>query len=181
MVVEVDHHNYNVGLFQPESFMTEELTAFQEAGHAYAAIYVGARVQSVTIDPDNDDGPKRTGDTVILWNRRRFSQRDMAEKGAWVALAGPVAEMVYSQKPFHPASVAEWRQDWETAFECLEHVASIPHRMAQLEKYTIELYEAFQNDNHWAAIGAIADNLLAHETLDEEMVQEIVEAWLGEA
>ena len=71
MVVEVDHHNYNVGLFQPEIFMTEELTAFHEAGHAYAAIYVGARVQSVTIDPDNDDGPKRTGDTVILWNRRR--------------------------------------------------------------------------------------------------------------
>ena len=50
MVVEVDHHNYNVGLFQPEIFMTEELTAFHEAGHAYAAIYVGARVQSVTID-----------------------------------------------------------------------------------------------------------------------------------
>jgi hypothetical protein len=53
--------------------------------------------------------------------------------------------------------------------------------MAQLERYTIELYQAFQDDNHWAAIGAIADSLLAHETLDEEMLQEIVEPWIGEA
>jgi ATP-dependent Zn protease len=160
--------------------MTEELTAFHEAGHAYAAIYVGARVQSVTIDPDNDDGPNRFGDTVVLWSRRRFSQKDMAEKAAWVALAGPVAEMVYTQKPFHPATVAEWSQDWETAFESLEHVRNVQHRLAELERYTIELYQAFQDDNHWAAIGAIADSLLAHETLDEEMLQEIVEPWIGE-
>jgi len=161
--------------------MDEQLTAFHEAGHAYAAIYVGARVQSVTIDPDNDDGPNRFGDTVILWNRQRFSQRDMAEKAAWVALAGPVAEMIHRQQPFHPALVAEWQQDWETAFEALEHVASVPHRLAQLERYTIELFQAFSGDSHWAAIGAIADSLLAHETLDEEMLQEVVEQWLGEA
>ena len=161
--------------------MDEEFTAYHEAGHAYAAIYVGARVRSVTIDPDNDDGPNRFGDTVILWNRRRFSQRDMAEKAAWVALAGPVAEMIYRQQPYHPAVVAEWQQDWETAFESLEHVASVRHRFAQLEHYTIELYQSFQNDSHWCVIGAIADGLLAHETLDEEMLQEIVEPWIGDA
>ena len=33
-------------------------------------------------------------------------------------------------------------------------------------------------DRHWAAIGAIADNLLAHETLDQEMLEQIVEPWL---
>ena len=85
--------------------MTEEITAFHEAGHVYAAIFVGARVQSVTIDPDNDDGPDRTGDTVVLWDRRRFSQQQLAEKAAWVALAGPVAEMIHSQNPFHPAGI----------------------------------------------------------------------------
>lgn len=161
--------------------MSDELTAFHEAGHAYAAIYVGARVQSVTIDPDNDDGPNRFGDTVVLWSRRRFSQLEMAEKAAWVALAGPVAEMIYREQPFHPAVVAEWQQDWETAFEALMHVSNIHHRMAQLERYTIELYQSFRDDSHWAAIGAIADNLLAHETLDEEMLREIVELWIGEA
>ena len=71
----------------------EEVTAYHEAGHAWAALFVGARVQSVSIAPDNDDGPKRFGDTTILWNRRRFSQADFAKKFSWVALAGPVAEM----------------------------------------------------------------------------------------
>jgi hypothetical protein len=158
--------------------MTEEITAFHEAGHVYAAIYVGAKVRSVTIEPDNDDGPERTGDTVVIWSRRRFSQLELMQKGAWVALAGPVAEMIHSQNPFHPATIAEWRQDWDTAFECLSNISNIQHRIAQLEKITIDLYEAFSQDHHWAAIGAIADNLLAHETLDQEMLEEIIEPWI---
>ncbi|MCA9009283.1 MAG: hypothetical protein KDB01_06030 [Planctomycetaceae bacterium] len=158
--------------------MDEEITAFHEAGHVYAAIFVGAKVRSVTIDPENDDGPNRTGDTVVIWDRRRFSQQELMEKCAWVALAGPVAEMIHSQKPFHPAGIAEWQQDWETAFECCAHVRSIQRRFAKLEQITIDLYEAFSQDHHWAAIGAVADNLLAHETLDQEMLEEIVEPWM---
>ena len=158
--------------------MTEEITAFHEAGHVYAAIYVGANVQSVTIDPDRDDGPNRTGDTVVVWDRRRFSQHDLMEKGAWVALAGPVAEMIHSERPFHPAGIAEWRQDWETAFECCTNIRNIQQRIAKLEQITIDLYEVFSRDQHWAVIGAIADNLLAHETLDQEMLEEIVEPWI---
>lgn len=161
--------------------MTDEVTAFHEAGHVYAAIYVGASVQSVTIEPDRDDGPDRYGDTVVIWDRRRFSQQDMIKKGAWVALAGPVAEMIYQQKPFHPAVIAEWRQDWETALECMIDVRELQAKFARLEQITIDLYEAFSQDHHWAAIGAIADNLLAHETLDQEMLEEIVEPWISEA
>ena len=161
--------------------MTEEITAFHEAGHVYAAIYVGARVHSVTIEPDRDDGPQRSGDTVVIWDRRRFSQQEMSKKSAWVALAGPVAEMIYQQTPFHPAGVAEWRQDWETALQCLTDISNIQQRFAHLEQITIELFEAFSQDHHWAAIGAIADNLLAHETLDQEMLEEIVEPWIADA
>ena len=161
--------------------MTEEITAYHEAGHVYAAIFVGARVQSVTIDPDNDDGPGRTGDTVVIWDRRRFSQQQLVEKAAWVALAGPVAEMIHSQNPFHPAGIAEWQQDWETAFECFDRISNIQTRLARLEQITVDLYQVFSQDRHWAAIGAIADNLLAHETLDQEMLEEIVEPRLMDA
>ena len=40
-----------------------ELTAYHEAGHAFVAISVGVNVRSVTIRPDDDDGPERFGDT----------------------------------------------------------------------------------------------------------------------
>lgn len=160
--------------------MDDAITAFHEAGHAWAALFVGARVCSVTIDPDRDDGPNRFGDTVVLWHRRHFSAREMCEKAAWVSLAGPVAEMICSQQPFHPAIVPEWQQDWQSAVDSLQHVTNIRKRLAMLEQYTIELYQAFNDDLHWSAIGTIADSLLAHETLEEDMLQEIVEPWLPE-
>jgi hypothetical protein len=31
-----------------------EISAYHEAGHAFVAIYVGARVRSVTIEPDRE-------------------------------------------------------------------------------------------------------------------------------
>lgn len=158
--------------------MDEEITAYHEAGHAYAAIYAGARVRSVTIDPDRDDGLQRTGDTVVIWSRRRFSAQEMAEKAAWVALAGPVAEMLYREQPFHPGFVAEWAQDWHSALESLSFVTSTQHRLAQLEQYTIELYQSLARVDHWSAISAIADSLLAHETLEEQMILEVLEPWI---
>ena len=44
-----------------------EITAYHEAGHAFIAIYVGARVRSVTIEPDWDDGPERYADIHVEW------------------------------------------------------------------------------------------------------------------
>ena len=39
-----------------------EVSAYHEAGHAFMAIYLGARVKSVTIELDWDDGPVHHGD-----------------------------------------------------------------------------------------------------------------------
>jgi hypothetical protein len=40
-------------------------------------------------------------------------------------------------------------------------------------------YHRLKEDDLWAALAALADNLLAHETLEGEQVEEIVGAWLG--
>jgi len=34
-------------------------------------------------------------------------------------------------------------------------------------------------NDHWAALAAIVDNLLAHETLEGEDVEDIMRQWLG--
>mgnify|MGYP003334171790 FL=1 len=156
----------------------EELTAWHEAGHAWAALLVGAKVHSVSIAPDNDDGPQRFGDTEIHWSKRRFSGRKLAAALCRVALAGPVAEMLYSGRPFHPAGVAEWAQDWRTALQALDFVPDRQRRLAMLEQTTIQLYEKFSDDFHWQAVSAIAEQLLAHEILDAELLGEAVEPWV---
>ena len=69
-----------------------ELTAYHEAGHALMALLLGGKVRLVTIEPDNDDGPDRQGDTQVLWRRSGISDKEFAEKAVQVSLAGPVAE-----------------------------------------------------------------------------------------
>ncbi len=157
-----------------------ELTAYHECGHALMAVLLCGEIKQVTIDPDNDDGPERFGDTQILWSRDSGDSKEFARKAVQVCLAGPVAEMVYSGDPWHPGLVAEWAHDWRQAWEA----AAVLHaddrkRLAFLERVSVELHRLFKRENVWAALAALADHLLAHETMEGEEVVEIVGQWLG--
>jgi ATP-dependent Zn protease len=156
-----------------------EPTAYHEAGHAYVAVYLGAKVRSVTIDPDNDDGPARFGDTQIIWRRSRLSEKQFRERAIQVSLAGPVAEMLYTGDPFHPGLVAEWAHDWQAAWELAELLfVDERKRLSYLEDLTGVLYRLLDSEPHWSAVAALADNLLAHETLESEEVRDIINDWL---
>ena len=157
-----------------------ELIAYHEAGHALLAVLLGGRVQLVTIDPDHDDGPQRSGDTQVLWNRPGLNEKEFAKCAIQVSLAGPVAEMIYTGNPYHPGVVAEWAADWRDAWES----AALLHpgerqRMDYLEQASIQLYHRLKGDDLWAALATLADHLVAHETLDGEQVEEILEEWLA--
>ncbi len=156
-----------------------ELTAYHEAGHAFMASYLGAKVRSVTIEPDDDDGPQRFGDTQIVWRMSRMSERQYREKAIQVSLAGPVAEMLFSGDPFHPGLVAEWAADWKEAWAFAESLIDDPRRRLEyLEQTTAELHRMMDSEPNWSAIADLADHLLAHETLEGEEVQEIIGEWL---
>ena len=156
----------------------QEITAWHEAGHAFVGVYLGGQVQSLSIDPDWDDGPDRMGDVTIHWEPSRFSRRKLQENAVLVALAGPVAEMIHIGDPFHPATVAEWAQDWQLAWRAAEFVTDQKKRLQFLENTTIDLHHTLSQVNHWAAIGAIVDHLMAYEILEGETVHEIVAEWI---
>ncbi len=155
-----------------------ELIAYHEAGHALMALLHGGQVDLITIDPDKDDGPQRQGYTKVLWRRDRLSEKEFAQKAVQVCLAGPIAEMIYSGDPYHPGFVAEWAADWREAWSA----ATILHpteckRLAYLEQVTAQLYHRLKRDDHWNALAALADNLLAHETLDRDQIEEFIDEW----
>ncbi len=156
-----------------------ELTAYHEAGHAWMAVVTGAHVVSVTIEPDWDDGPQRYGDTQVAWQRDQFTARELAEHAVLVALAGPAAEMTYRGEPYHPGFVAEWAQDWRDAWEAAEPLfGHEQRRLKHLESETARLCALLDEENHWAAVAELADQLLAHDRLEGEEVAACVAQWL---
>lgn len=163
-----------------QASLMSEVNAYHEAGHAFMAVYVGARVRSVTIEPEDDDGPARYADIQVEWPLRRFGARELREKSVLVALAGPVAEMLYTGEPYHPGFVAEWVADWKTAWQ--EAASLVPDerkRLGYLEQAAAELYRLLDQEQPWAAIAAIADHLLAHDSMEGDEVAEIVQFWLS--
>ena len=157
-----------------------EISAYHEAGHAFMAYYVGARIQSITIEPDWDDGPERLADIRVEWPIDQMSQREFHEKSVLVALAGPAAEMIDTGDPFHPGLVPEWTADWKLAWTAAEPLFPDERkRLQHLEQVAVELYRLLSEDRHWAALAAVVDNLLAHETMEGEEVEDVLGEWLG--
>lgn len=155
----------------------EEITAWHEAGHAFVAVLLGGQIDSVSVDPDRDDGPNRFGDTSIRWDTARFSRDQLCENAVLCALAGPVAEMIHCGDAFHPATVAEWSLDWQLAWRASSESVQPDRQMQYLEDLTIRLHRILSGDAHWATIGAIVDHLLAYGSLEGETVHEIVAEW----
>lgn len=152
-----------------------EIVAYHEAGHALMAFLLGGHIRLVTIEPDNDDGPRREGDTQVLWRRSTMSDRQFAAHSVQVHLAGPVAEMIYSGEPYHPALIAEWSADWAGAMIAAAALFADERKQVEYaEQISISLYRQFQRDDHWPALAALADELLAHETLEHEQVVELL-------
>lgn len=159
-------------------YSDEEITAWHEAGHAFVAVYLGGQVQSLSIDPDWDDGPKRFGDTTVHWPAYRFTQQQLRENAVLVCLAGPVTEMLHQGETFHPAMIDEWSQDWRMAWQAAEFIINQKQRMQFLEQITADLHRTLSQTNHWAAIGAIVDHLLAYEVMEGATVHEIIAEWM---
>ncbi len=160
--------------------MMSDVSAYHEAGHAFMALYLGGRVRSITIEPEWDDGPQRYADIQVEWPVANLSRRQLRQVAVQVVLAGPVAEMIHTGEPYHPGFVAEWSADWRAAWEdAAELVPEETARLAFLERIAVRIYHRLAEDQHWAALAAIVDELLAHETLDGDQVQAAYEQWMS--
>lgn len=158
----------------------ETLTAYHEAGHAVIGFALGARIESVQLWGEADDFlPARFGDCRVNWGRIDPNADFQRQREVLTILAGPVAEMVYTGDRPHPALFGPWQGDWLQANQIADGlVADLPARTHLLEKMIVRLHQVISSDGCWAAIAAVADELAAHDLVEEDRIQDIVGFWL---
>jgi hypothetical protein len=158
----------------------DTLTAYHEAGHAVVGYALGGRIETICLGGDGDDDlPKRFGDCRVNWGPVDASADWQLQREVMTLLAGPVAEMIYRGERLHPAWFGPWTEDWRSAFERAVVMAKDPQRRTRvLEQLIVNLHDLMKSDDCWAAIAAVADELLAHEFLDQEQIVDTLEFWV---
>ncbi|MEN1680191.1 MAG: cell division protein FtsH [Planctomycetota bacterium] len=160
----------------------DTLTAYHEAGHAVVGYALGATIEQIQLGgfDDEEDLPRRFGECRVNWGRVDPTADWQLQRELLTTLAGPVAEQVYRGEPVHPALDGPSQGDWAQAWERLRE--AIPHpevRTRLLEQLTAALHQVLSRDTWWAAVAAVADELLAHEVLDQELTDETLAFWVA--
>lgn len=151
-----------------------ELAAYHEAGHVVVAVELGGRVLSAVLDPEApDEGPAREGDVTVEWPNGRSPQSDIL-----VALAGPVAEMIYTDGEPDPLIVTAWSADYAQAHAAVRRLSKNPaDQQRHLRAAVDDLRAMMERDDVWTIIGDVADALVAHEELDAGLIADVLEPW----
>ena len=159
----------------PKDTDTETLTAYHEAGHAIMAVSYGGRIIHVSIDPPDDEGLKRFGESIVQWPKAAAGDIEIAELK--VSLAGPIAELIYDGARELIANCAEFAADWHQAVLSASRLKPERSRDKFLAEMERQVWQFFEDENVWAATCAVADQLLAHETIEHDQVADAWAFW----
>lgn len=160
----------------------DDITAYHESGHAVMAVHLGGVVNSMSLRPEStvdwDDAFPRHGDTVVAWPRN-VSPKQHAIREAHTALAGPVSETIYTGdnplEMIHAESAADWHMATQHAMSLFP---TQDNAVAFIVDSIDQLNTLLRGDEVWAAVAALADELLVHDQLESEQIHDTVGFWL---
>lgn len=159
---------------QDEDF---ETLAYHESGHAVMAVILGGEVLTVSVEPESS---QVDGDVTVLWRPTAGDAAGDAINQIKVALAGPIAEMIYVGDYDYLRIRQEHLTDWRIASENLKTLNLSTSAAAKILQDTVaDLYHTIGRTEVWSAIGDVADRLAIDETINGNVVVDAVEFWLS--
>ena len=158
----------------------EIFTAYHEAGHAVVAYALGATIESVQLGGEADDWlPERFGECRIRWGRVDPNSDWQRQREVLAILAGPVAELIYRGETPDSAGLQSWQHDWQLAWGISKAIANEPPaRVLFLQQTVAWLQNRLSAEQSWAAVAAVADEILAHEYVEGEKLEEVLSFWI---
>ncbi len=153
----------------------DEITAWHEAGHAVVAVMLGGVVDTVSVElPDEESA----GVTGVFWGKGPDA-RSQCINDIHVALAGPIAEMIFIGDYDYLRIKQEHAVDWKVVAMAVERLG-IDAVAAQklLTSIATGLYERLREDIVWSAVADIAERLELDGTIDGDTVNDLVGFWL---
>lgn len=153
----------------------DEITAWHEAGHAVVAVLLGGVVDTVTVEvPD----AAAAGATGVFW-RNASNTREQCVNDIHVALAGPIAEMIFVGDYDYLRIKQEHAVDWEVVAAAVERMA-LDAVAAQklLTSVATNLYQRLREDAVWSAVADVAERLELDGTIDGDTVNDLAGFWL---
>lgn len=149
--------------------MLDTVTAYHEAGHAWAYWQARKPLRYVTIRPKAGGGRPGHGRCQV-WKPRRTN----IVQNAWIAAAGPVAEAIWSQSndPDDDITFA----DHLTGVFLLTGTAGVADSLGMLDSapFVEVLRSGLLSD--WVGITALAERLVAEKTVSGHMAFELLES-----
>lgn len=153
-------------------------TAYHEAGHVVAAVVEGIRFRSVTIRPDADTLGRVMFRKWPVWampDSPRYNQqraRSWFESRARIALAGRMAEEYHTKQlaPRHTHA-----QDYRAVVNFAYEVCGFKDECdAWIEYLYLGARNRLIRKPYWAAVRALANELMKQKTIGEAEARRII-------
>lgn len=159
----------------------EVLTAYHEAGHATVGFALGGIVESIQLGGEHPIvGVSQFGECRIAWNAISQASDSQLQRELATVLAGPAAEIVYLGETLELVAMKPWKQDLDTAWSLVGSiVSSESEKRKMLNQIICQLQHIIARDRYWPAVAGLADELLAHEFLEQEAIEEILSFWIN--
>jgi hypothetical protein len=137
-------------------------------------VLLGAKVRYATLESEQDG---HLGEVEMHWPTRFAATHSTDPMRA--ILAGPVAEALYRNLDWQEVARGPGSQDLQQALAiAAEYGWSNVKTLIWLQAEGERLREFLNRAEVWAAVSAVADLLLAHDTLEHEEISEEVRAWI---
>jgi hypothetical protein len=147
--------------------LTDEATAYHEAGHAVAALALGRPVDRVSIRPDRD----KVG--VCAFRKPVFRpSEDWVEREMLIALAGIAAEARHTGEYAWDGADRDYRYAYELALDC----AGARRQAERLVKRVLSKVEhLLSREVNWRTVTRVVEELLRRREISGRAARSLFE------